>query len=239
MVGPRDSENNTRNLLTLNPCRRSIKSLLRISVSNWMASDTMRHTGGLVSKVGEVRRVLGLAGRRFGRLGEGASLLAGHRPTASQLAAFFQAVYPDPDLDLDPDADPEIGPDSDHDHVDGADADSEASAKASRVATLPSFRPGRRPRTEPVAGAVPGPSPDPGPTGRSDLRALSKRARPSLFRAVRGVGDVGGARRTGFDPMRRGGAPGKAGFSRRDARRARGLLIRQGKPRLRSSEPKA
>jgi phage/plasmid-like protein (TIGR03299 family) len=58
---------------------------------------TIRHTGDIASKVDEARKILGLARDWFARAGDGADLLAGHRPTAAQLDSYFRRLYPDPD----------------------------------------------------------------------------------------------------------------------------------------------
>jgi phage/plasmid-like protein (TIGR03299 family) len=62
---------------------------------------TVRHTGDPGRKVAEARRVLGRAARWFEQFGEGAALMAGHRPSEPQLRGYFRALYPDPEA-LDP-----------------------------------------------------------------------------------------------------------------------------------------
>jgi phage/plasmid-like protein (TIGR03299 family) len=56
----------------------------------------IRHQGDLAAKVREAQEVLGLARRYYDDLEAKIDFLAGHHPTASQLARYFEALYPDP-----------------------------------------------------------------------------------------------------------------------------------------------
>ena len=56
----------------------------------------IRHQGNLPAKVREAREVLGLARRYYDDLDGRVDFLAGHHPTAAQLARYFEALYPDP-----------------------------------------------------------------------------------------------------------------------------------------------
>jgi phage/plasmid-like protein (TIGR03299 family) len=56
----------------------------------------IRHQGDLPAKVREAQEVLGLARRYYDDLELRIDFLAGHHPTAAQLARYFEALYPDP-----------------------------------------------------------------------------------------------------------------------------------------------
>jgi len=56
----------------------------------------IRHQGNLPAKVREAQEVLGLARRYYDDLEIRLDFLAGHQPTAAQLARYFEALYPDP-----------------------------------------------------------------------------------------------------------------------------------------------
>jgi len=56
----------------------------------------IRHQGNLPAKVREAQEVLGLARRYYDDLEIRVDFLAGHHPTAAQLARYFEALYPDP-----------------------------------------------------------------------------------------------------------------------------------------------
>lgn len=56
----------------------------------------IRHQGNLPAKVREAQEVLGLARRYYDDLEIRLDFLAGHHPTAAQLARYFEALYPDP-----------------------------------------------------------------------------------------------------------------------------------------------
>ena len=75
-------------------CQNTLSAALSSASSKGV---TVHHTGDLDRKVEEARKVLGLASRWFGAFGEGAELLAGHRPTELQLKSYFAALYPDPE----------------------------------------------------------------------------------------------------------------------------------------------
>lgn len=53
------------------------------------------HKGELAAKVQNAQRALGLAVRFFDDLESKINRLAGHHPTATQLASFFSTIYPD------------------------------------------------------------------------------------------------------------------------------------------------
>lgn len=54
------------------------------------------HKGNLEGKIREAQEVLGLARRFFDDAAAVIDRLAGHSPTSTQLAAYFQELYPDP-----------------------------------------------------------------------------------------------------------------------------------------------
>ncbi len=56
----------------------------------------LRHQGNLPSKVREAQEVLGLARRYYDDLEFRIDFLAGHHPSAAQLARYFETLYPDP-----------------------------------------------------------------------------------------------------------------------------------------------
>jgi phage/plasmid-like protein (TIGR03299 family) len=56
----------------------------------------IRHQGNLAAKVREAREALGLAARYFDDLQSRIDVLAGHHPSAAQLAGYFERLYPDP-----------------------------------------------------------------------------------------------------------------------------------------------
>jgi phage/plasmid-like protein (TIGR03299 family) len=57
---------------------------------------TFRHTGDIAAKLEEARKAVGLARQAFRLYGEAADLLAGFRPSSTQLAGYFAELYPDP-----------------------------------------------------------------------------------------------------------------------------------------------
>ncbi|QDV33732.1 DUF932 domain-containing protein [Tautonia plasticadhaerens] len=57
----------------------------------------IRHSGNLAAKVRQAQEVLGLARRYYDDLEVRIDALAGHHPTAAQLARYFEALYPDPE----------------------------------------------------------------------------------------------------------------------------------------------
>jgi phage/plasmid-like protein (TIGR03299 family) len=56
----------------------------------------IRHQGNLPAKVREAQEILGLARRYYDDLESRIDFLAGHHPSATQLASYFEALYPDP-----------------------------------------------------------------------------------------------------------------------------------------------
>lgn len=54
------------------------------------------HQGDIAAKIQEAQEVLGLARRYYDDLEARIDFLAGHHPTAAQLARYFEELYPDP-----------------------------------------------------------------------------------------------------------------------------------------------
>jgi phage/plasmid-like protein (TIGR03299 family) len=61
------------------------------------AGYSFRHTGDLDKKIEEARAALGMASAYFTKFGEGAALLAGHRPSRAWVDRYFETLYPDPE----------------------------------------------------------------------------------------------------------------------------------------------